>query len=306
MDFRLRGLIAATYTPMDHQGRLRLDPVARMVDRLIEEGVGGLYVCGSTGEGVSLCGRERRQVAEAFVAAAAGRVPVVVQVGHNSVHEAAELAAHAQQVGADAVSANAPSYFKIDSVPILVECMARIAASADRLPFYYYHIPALTGVALDVVEVLAQAGERIANLAGMKYTHTAVHEYQVCCELQDGRFDVLWGCDEMLLAGLVVGAQGAVGSTYNIAAPLYRRIIDAFRAGDLPEARRWQSLAVRMIRTLYHFPFHAAVKAILAMLDDDCGPCRLPQARISDDQIARLRSELDEIGFFEWARPHAR
>jgi len=303
VNYRLKGLIAATYTPMDDQGQLWLDGVPAMVDRLIGEGVSGLYVCGSTGEGMSLTGDERKHVAQAFVNATAGRVPVVVQVGHNSVYEAAELAAHAQQIDADAVSATAPSYFKVGSVEVLIECMAQIASAAPQLPFYYYHIPALTGAALDMVEFLTQAGSRIPNLAGMKYTCPTIHEYQACRELEDGCFDILWGRDEMLLSALVVGAEGAVGSTYNIAAPLFRRIIDAYQAGDLLEALRLQSLAVTMIRTIFRFPFHAATKQIMKRLGDDCGACRLPQPRMTDRQLAELRHDLDRIGFFDWARP---
>jgi len=242
-------------------------------------------------------------VAEAFVGAAARRVPVIIQVGHNSVAEAAELAAHAQAIGADVVSATAPSYFKISTVDMLIECMAEIAAAAPKLPFYYYHIPALTGAALDMVQFLNQAGDRIANLVGLKYTCPTVHEYQECLELKDGRFDILWGCDEMLLSALAVGAQGAIGSTYNIAAPLYHRIIEAFAAGDLDRARRLQRLAVTMIRTIYQFPFHSAMKEILKMLGTDCGCCRLPQPCLSDEQIAELRRDLEQIGFFDWARP---
>jgi len=306
MEYRLRGLVAATYTPMDDDGRLTLDEVPSLVDRLIDEGVRGLYVCGSTGEGMSLTGSERRLVADAFVDAAAKRVPVIVQVGHNSVTEAAELAAHAQEIGADVVSATAPSYFKIGSVELLTECMAEIAAAAPDLPFYYYHIPALTGAALDMVQFLSQAGDRIPNLVGLKYTCPTVHEYQVCREVGNGRFDILWGSDEMLLSALVVGAQGAIGSTFNIAAPLYQRIIEAFTAGDLDEASRLQLQSVTMIRTIYQFPFHPAMKEVLKMLGTNCGRCRLPQPRLSDEQIAELRQNLERIGFFDWARPDDR
>jgi len=302
MDDRLQGLIAATYTPMDDQGRLNLGPVRPTVDRLIGEGITGLYVCGSTGEGMSLTGAERREVVEAFTEAAAGRVPVIAQVGHNSVVEAAELAAHAQQAGVDVVSATAPSYFKVTSVEQLVDCMAEIAAGAPRLPFYYYHIPALTGAALDMPTFLQLAGERIANLAGLKYTSPTVHEYQACLELGSGQYDILWGCDEMLLSAWVAGARGAVGSTYNIAAPLYKRIIEAFEAGDLDEARRLQGLSVTMIRTIARWPFHSAMKEILGMIGPPCGRCRLPQPRLADDQIAELRGSLQQIGFFDWAR----
>ncbi|MHC4403669.1 MAG: dihydrodipicolinate synthase family protein [Planctomycetota bacterium] len=304
MSDRLEGLIAATYTPMDDQGRVSLGSVPPMVDRLIGEGVSGLYVCGSTGEGMSLTGAERKEVAEAFVRACAGRVPVVVQVGHNSVAEAAELAAHAQRTGADAVSATAPSYFKVDSIELLADCMAGIARGAPELPFYYYHIPSLTGAALDMPAFLKRAGERIPSLAGIKYTCPTVHEYQACLELDDGRFDVLWGCDEMLLSALAAGARGAVGSTYNVAAPLYGRIIAAFRSGRLDEARRLQGLSVKMIRTIARWPFHPAMKEILSMLGLECGRCRLPQPRLGEDQVDALRKDLQRIGFFDWARPN--
>ncbi|HYW81446.1 MAG TPA: dihydrodipicolinate synthase family protein [Thermoguttaceae bacterium] len=302
MDDRLQGLIAATYTPMDDRGRLSLKPVQPMVDRLIDEGITGLYVCGSTGEGMSLSGTERREVVEAFAEAAAGRVPVIAQVGHNSVTEAAELAAHAEQAGVDVVSATAPSYFKVTSVEQLVDCMAEIAAGAPKLPFYYYHIPALTGAALDMPTFLQQAGDRIANLAGLKYTSPTVHEYQACVELEDHRYDILWGCDEMLLSGWVAGARGAVGSTYNIAAPLYGRIIEAFTSGDLDQARRLQGLSVAMVRTIAKWPFHSAMKEILRMIGSECGRCRLPQPRLADDQIDDLRESLQQIGFLDWAR----
>lgn len=308
MDDRLQGLIAATYTPMDDRGRLSLDPVRPTVDRLIGEGVTGLYVCGSTGEGMSLTGTERRQVVEAFTEAAAGRVPVIAQVGHNSVAEAAELAAHAQAAGVDVVSATAPSYFKVTSVEQLVDCMAEVAAGAPELPFYYYHIPVLTGAALDMPTFLQLAGERIANLAGLKYTSPTVHEYQACLavgcsESEPGRYDILWGCDEMLLSAWVAGARGAVGSTYNIAAPLYGRILAAFASGDLEEARRLQGLSVTMIRTIARWPFHSAMKEILKMIGSQCGRCRLPQPRLADGEIDELRGSLEKIGFFDWARP---
>lgn len=252
---------------------------------------------------MSLTGAERRSVAQAFVDVAAGRVPVIIQVGHNSVTEAAELAAHAQEIGADVVSATAPSYFKIGSVELLVECTAEMAAAAPDLPFYYYHIPALTGAAVDMVQYLNQAGDRISNLVGLKYTCPTLHEYQTCRDVENGRFDILWGCDEMLLSALAVGAQGAIGSTYNIAAPLYQRIIEAFAAGDLDEARRLQLQSVTMIRTIYEFPFHPAMKEVLRMLGTDCGRCRLPQPRLSGEKVAELRRNLEGIGFFDWARP---
>ena len=297
---RLAGLIAATYTPLDSDGAFNASQVAPLVEYLIDAGVSGLYVCGSTGEGMSLSTDERKAVLETFVDATDGRLPVIAQVGHNSLAEARQLAVHAQQFGANAISATCPSYFKVSDVATLVACMAELAAGAPELPFYYYHIPALTGSALDIVEFLKRGGDCIPNLVGLKYTDTKLHEFQQCLEFGDGCIDVVWGCDEMLLGALATGTLAAIGSTYNIAAPLYRSIISAFERGDLPEARRLQSLSVRMIRTLMRFPFHPAMKSVLGMLGYNVGGCRLPQGRLSDEDVATLRIELEAIGFFEW------
>jgi N-acetylneuraminate lyase len=305
MPSRLTGLIAASVTPMHTDGRVNLPQIGPSVDFLITEGVAGLYVCGSTGEGMSLTTAERRAVAKAHVDAAQGRVPVVVQVGHNSLEESRALATHAQQIGADAVSAAAPFYYPINSVSLLVDSAAHVAAGAPDLPFYYYHIPGLTGVCLDMTELLEMGAERIPNLAGLKYTAPTFAELQACVELEQGRFDVLLGCDEMLLSGLVVGARGAVGSTYNIAAALYRRIFDTLAGGRLDEARAWQYRAVQMVDTLKSYPFLPALKAVLAIRGLDPGPCRLPLPPLPADRIATLRDDLEAIGFFEWCGDRA-
>lgn len=298
---RLQGLIAATYTPLTEDGSFNAQAVAPLVEHLLAAGVTGLYVCGSTGEGMSLASDERKAVADAFVKATAGRVPVIVQVGHNSLAEARSLAEHAQAIGADMVSATCPSYFKVNDVPGLIACMAEVASGAPELPFYYYHIPALTGSGIDVVEFLRRASDNIPNLAGLKYTDTKLFEFQECLELNNGQFDVVWGCDEMLLGALATGAQAAIGSTYNVAAPLYQRIINAFETGDLEEARRLQSLSIKMIRTMNGYPFHSAMKAVLDMRGFAVGECRLPQGGLSNDDRTKLKSELEALAFFDWS-----
>lgn len=301
---RLDGLIAATYTPFDDSSSLNVTVVGPMVEHLLGCGINGLYVCGSTGEGMSLSSDERKIVAEAYVRAANGRVPVIVQVGHNSLVEARQLAAHAQEIGAQMISATCPSYFKVGTVADLVDCIAEVASGAPDLPFYYYHIPALTSSALDVVEFLRRAGDRIPNLAGLKYTDTKLFEFQECLELHDGRFDVVWGCDEMLLGALATGSLGAIGSTYNIAAPLYQRIIAAFRDGNRDEARRFQSLSVKMIRTLNHLPFHPAMKAVLDMQGFKVGGCRLPRGVSPTRRRMHCEPNWTRLAFSSGRTPH--
>ncbi len=295
---RHKGLFAAAYTPMLSDGEVNTEPIGLMVEWLLKRNVAGFYVCGSTGEGMSLTTAERCRVAEAYIQAVAGRAPVFVQVGHNSLREARHLAVHAQQAGASAVSATCPSYFKITNVPMLVDSMAEVASGAPDLPFYYYHIPALTGAKLDMVEFLSYARERIPNLAGIKFTSTEVHELQQCLTFENGRYEMMWGCDEMLLSALVVGCRAAIGSTYNIASPLYHRLMAAYEDNRHREAVELQAQAVAMVKMIYDFPFHSAMKAILNRLGFDLGQCRLPQAALTEAQFTDLKRRIDSMPLF--------
>ena len=256
-----------------------------------------IYICGSTGEGISMTTRERMQVTEAFLHHAKGRMTCIVHVGHNSLMEARELAVHAREHQADVTSAMSPSYFKPETISDLVGTVATIASATPDLPFYYYHIPHMTGVDLDMVDFLHQAGPRIPNLAGIKYTSHQLHEFETCRRVEDGRFDMVWGFDEMLIHGLTAGAKAAIGSTYSIAAPLYVELIRAFERGDLKQARRKQEQAIALIRCLFDYPFHPAIKTILTWQGVACGPCRLPLPAISPDQQARLRKAMEALGF---------
>ncbi len=303
MSFRMTGLVAAVFTPMRADGSLNLDRAGPVVDHLVREGVSGVFVCGSTGEWASLTTDERMKAAEAFVEAGKGRLPVVVHVGHNSLAEAHTLATHAGQIGADAISATPPSYFKPASVEVLAECLAHISAGAPELPFYYYNIPGITGVELDMLELLQLAADKLPAFVGIKYSASTVDELQSLLDFEDGRFDILHGRDEMLLSGLSTGALGAIGTTYNFAAPLYCRLIEAFNSGDMVQARRCQARSVDMIRVCREYGGHTAFKAVMGLIGLDCGPNRLPQVSLDPDETETLKSELEAIGFFQWARP---
>jgi len=276
------------------------------VEQLLADDVSAFYVCGSTGEGPSLSTDERMAVTQAYVDAVSGRIPIIVQVGHNSLKQAFRLAEHAQEIGADAISAVPPVYFKIDSLDALLLCLAEITAGAPDLPFYYYHIPRLTNVQIDVVEFLRRGAQCLPTLHGVKYSTTTLWEFQACVNHEGGRFNMLFGADEMLLSGLVVGAHGAVGSTYNFAAPLYNQIIAAYHRSDMNEAKRLQGLSVEMIQPInkYGSPSNNApsLKAMMKFLGLDCGPMRLPQISLTEEKQDLLGHDMKAIGFFDWGR----
>ena len=296
----LSGLVAAAFTPFRADGALDAGRIPQVIDHVIAQGAAGLYVCGSTGEGPLLSTAEREAVAAAIVRAARGRVPVVIQVGHNSLADARQLAAHARQIGADAISATPPGYFKPDSVENFIDCLIDITAGAPQLPFYLYHIPVISGVKFDMLEFLRVAEQRLPSLRGVKFSDPNLHEMLACIEYGGGRYEILFGVDEMLLGGLAFGARGAVGSTYNFAAPLYRKIIAAFERGDMVEARRLQSLAAEMIRIILGNGGRGGLKAAMALVGADCGHSRLPTRTCTPEQRERMRAQLAAIGFFEW------
>lgn len=299
---RLTGLVAATFTPLREDGSVNLDRIPAIVDRLEQDGLTGLYILGSTGEGASLSAAERTAVAEAYVQVARGRMTTIVQVGHNSVAEARAFAEHAQRIGADAISAMPPSYFKPATVRKLVDSLAEIVRGAPDLPFYYYHIPMLTEVEPDMEEFLHVAEERLPTFAGMKFSDTRLHELQLCQRFRGGAYDVVFGVDEMLLGALAFGIRGAVGSTYGFAAPLYLRIMECAQQGDLDQARDCQFRAAKMIRVILRHCGRSGLKAMMSLIGVDCGPYRLPQETSDREAVDRLRRALDTIGFFEWGR----
>lgn len=299
---RFKGLVAAPFTPFNGDGSVNLEMIGSLAVSLSANKVVGAFICGTTGEGVSMTTVERMEVAERWQGAASKDLRVIVHVGHTSLGDCCELAAHAQKIGAAAVGCMAPFLFKPSQADQLAEFMAEVAAAAPELPFYYYHIPCVTGVQVLAADFLAAAAERIPNLAGVKFTDENLMDYLACVQFDGGRFDVLFGRDEILLAGLALGAQGAIGSTYNYAAPVYNRMIEAFNRDDLEGAQAEQGRANAMIKVLHRFGGSPAVgKGFMRAIGLDCGPARLPLRTLSEVGIEALREAAEEVGFFEFA-----
>ena len=174
---KFKGLVVAANTPFQSDLELDLERIPSLTDYLVGQKLAGLFVCGSTGECSGMTAPERKAAAGAFIKAAAGRIPVIVHVGSDGVRESQELAAHAESAGADAIAAVAPYYFRPGSVAELVDAMAQISEAAPKLPFYFYHIPALTGVNFPVLDFLKAAEKRIPMLAGVKFTYENLMDF---------------------------------------------------------------------------------------------------------------------------------
>lgn len=295
--FRLRGLYAAAFTPMDQKGNFVPATVPKIVDHLLEIGIAGLYITGSAGEGPLLTDTERKEVTETYIDAAKGKLPVVVQVGHTSLKASRELAEHAARHGANAISATPALYFKPSTVESLIACLKEVASGAPDLPFYYYHIPPVTGVNLDMVSLLEKSRGQFPSLVGIKFSDSALENYTLCAAMED--YDIVYGRDEMLLPALSIGAKGAVGSTYNYLAPIANAIIDAFNQGDLSSARDLHEQYCRLIRIIHLNGGQRVLKPLMKLVGVDCGPNRLPLTTPSAEEFEAMECDLRELGFYK-------
>src|SRR5690606_22354701 len=228
---------------------------------------------GSTGEGVSLTLQEKKETARAWADCTNDDhdFDVMLLLGGTCIADCIELAKYAQEVGLFAVSFTSPFYFKPADVKMLASCCKEIADAVPEMPFYYYHIPVLNGCHIPMINLLHEVDGAIPNFAGIKYTHEDFMDFLSCLRFQNGKYDMLWGRDENMLSALVLGTKGAVGSTFNYAAPLYYELIDAFNNNNLEQAQALQQKSIDMIRLLGKYGGIATGKAYMKLIGVDCG-----------------------------------
>lgn len=295
----LSGLIAAPFTPMSKDGSLNLSVIPRYYEFLKSNKVTGAFICGSTGEGVSMTAGEKMMVAEAWADATKNDADfkVMVLLGGTSIKDCQELALHAQKTGLYGVSFTSPFYFKPANVSMLAECCRQIAAVVPEMPFYYYHIPVLTGGNFSMLDLLKAIDGNIPNFAGIKYTHEDFMDFLSCTHFQKGRYDMLWGRDENMLPALSLGVKGAVGSTFNYAAPLYYNLIEAFENNDLKKAQELQQQSIDMITLLGKYGGIATGKAYMKLVGLDCGGFRLPVKNMSEENFESFQKDVHSLDF---------
>lgn len=284
------GIWPAMLTPFDQAGEVDLPAIDRLVEYQLSEGAHGFYVCGSTGEGLLMNVKERASVAERVVRQVRGRVPVMIHVGAIPTRDAAALAAHAGEVGADAVAAIPPTFFGYTFNAIKAHYQA--IGAAARIPMYIYNIPHASGVNV-TPPMVAEMRREIPNLAGIKFTSFNFYEMRQIIELGD--LIVLSGPDEMCLPALVMGVPGAIGSTYNVMTRHFVAMYDAYRAGRLAEAQELQFQANRIIRTWLGYP--GALKVMMRWQGIPVGEPRRPLEPLPAEKEAALAADLLAVGY---------
>ncbi len=296
----IHGLIDAPFTPFYANGDINLEPIPAYAALLARNGLKGVFINGSSGEGYMLTEDERMQLAEAWIKAVPEDFKVIVHVGSCCVRSSQRLAAHAQEIGAWGIGAMAPPFPKIGRIEELVKYCEEIASAAPQLPFYFYHIPAFNGAYLSMLDLLKAVDGRIPNFAGIKYTFESLYEYNRCRRYKDGKYDMLHGQDETILPCLAMGgAQGGIGGTTNYNGRVLTGILEAWVAGDLERARELQNYAQDVIDVICHYRGNiVGGKRIMKLIGLDLGPNRTPFQNVTDEEEQQLRHELGAIDFF--------
>ncbi|XP_040041309.2 N-acetylneuraminate lyase [Gasterosteus aculeatus] len=296
---KLNGLIAATFTPFTAQGEVNLEEIGPYIDYLTEkQGVNGIFVNGTTGESMSLSVAERKLLAEEWCQKAKGKLDqVIVHVGCLSLKEAKELAAHAAQVGADAIAAMAPFFFKPRTAGALRSFLQEVASAAPTLPFFYYHIPAVTGVTVPARDLLEGIQELIPSFRGVKFSGADLMDFGQCISSSPPHWSFLYGVDEQLLAGLVMGADGAVGSTYNYAGCHFNQLMSALKDGHIDQARKIQFKMQQVLSYAMKLGFDVGVnKQLMNELSGlNLGAPRLPVTPCPPDAAGLIVKKYHQI-----------
>ncbi|MEA3365011.1 MAG: dihydrodipicolinate synthase family protein [Candidatus Hydrogenedentes bacterium] len=293
--FVIRGILPALLTPFK-DGGVNIDMLKKLVRFQLDQGCHGFFVNGSTGDGFLMTREERKSVVEAVVSEVAGQGKVIAHVGTVSSDEAAAMAIDARKAGADAVASVPPIYYPVDLEGF--ELHMRTIAEAADIPTYCYYIPALTGHALGG-DQFVEVAERIPNLVGFKYTHSDMFLLWWILDALGDKISVFNGSDQMLLQGLITGACGGIGSTYNYQTRNIVDVYEAVEAGDLEKAREAQWRANQVVQVLFRLKGGGAAveRAILRLMGYEVGPPRPPKVPFPDEKLPALRTALEEIGF---------
>lgn len=283
------GVIPAMITCFDQNGKFDEEKQRELTEFLINKGVKALYLTGSTGEAFLMDAEERCRVVETVIDQAKGRVGIIVHVGDIGTDKSIRLAEHAWKAGADAISSVPPFYFRFseDEVFSYYEKLSQ----ATPLPMIVYNIALAGAVSTNLLLRLAE----LPNIKGLKYTLTTHHEIMNLKEKLGKDFMIYSGCDEMALSGLVFGADGIIGSFYNIIPEIFIKLQEAYERRNLEEMQLCQKVADEIILFVLQYPYFDAIKRMLSWIGHDAGSVREPFASLTKRQQEEILNGLHDI-----------
>ncbi len=294
---KYQGIIPAFYACYDDEGKVSRERTKALTEFFVKKGVKGLYVGGSSGECIYQSVAERKEILEAVMDVAKGKLTVIAHVACNNTADSCELAAHAESLGVDAIASIPPIYFHLPEHAI-AQYWNDISAAAPNTDFVIYNIPQLAGVALTMP--LFKEMLKNPRVAAVKNSSMPIQDIQMFKMEGGENFAVFNGPDEQLIGGLAIGADGAIGGTYGVMPELYLKIFELCKAGDYAAARKIQYAADAIIYAMCacRGNLYAVMKAIMKIREGlDIGSVRKPlPAVVPEDmeQVKKCAGMIDE------------
>ena len=290
----LKGIYPAIVTPFDATGAFNPEAMRRIVRHQLDAGVDGFYVCGGTGEGLSMTLDDRQEALETVMDEVGGRVGVIAHVGAFQTNETLALARHATEIAADAIAAIPPAYFYKPDEMALVQYYTKLAETSG-VPLLIYNIPQRVGITM--TEPLFRQLLKVPNIIGMKDSSGDIFALGRILSIE-GNPIIFEGEDTVLLGGLLTGASGGIGASYNMMPHLFVKLWNAFLAKDLDVASKTQLRINELINALEVVELFAGLKQTLAWMGMECGVPRTPNRPLTNDETQRLKRSLNSADFF--------
>lgn len=288
------GILPALITPIDGNSRLLRDAAVAVMRKELEAPISGFYINGATGEGPILPERTRMEMAEVVVDTMKGRGSVINHIGAPDTQSAFALAKHAAQIRCDAISSVLPNFFFKYPETRILDYYRRIS-DISGLPIIVYAQGLMNQ---DPVTFMSHVME-VPGVIGVKYTNFDYYGMHRICELNGGDINVINGPDQMLICGLIMGADGGIGTTYNVMPEWFCELYDAFRNGDYETARQIQYRINHVITVLQRHNTIPAVKAYFRLLGIEAGNAAYPDTVLEKDEAETMRKELRVLGIQE-------
>lgn len=288
---RFKGIIPALVTPLNEDETINISVLKSLIDFLLNKGADGLYVGGATGEGLAVRTAERMVLADEAVKAMNGRKPCIVQVANTDFNDAVILAKYAEKIGADAISATPPIFFKYDEDDVYN--YYKSLADAVHIPVMIYYSPAAN---FPINAKFAARMFEIDNVTAIKWTSSDYYEMMRLKDLTHGEMNIINGPDEMLLMGLSAGADGGIGTTYNFMIDIIKAVYDNFMEGNIEKARENQILAGRIIAELKNYHTIPATKVIMEKMGFMVGNATFPMKRYASAGKEEIISAMKMAG----------
>lgn len=283
---QIKGVIPAMLTFFDKQEQVDVECTKKMTEFMLEKGADGFYLTGSTGACFTMTAQERNLVVDTVIKQVNGRVPVIVHVGDIGTKKSIELAQHAYEAGADAISSVPPFYWRFRGEDIYN--YYKDLSQSVPIPMIVYNIELAGTMTKDLLLKIAD----LPNVKGLKYTSRVHDEMGYLKEVLGKDFMIYSGCDEMAFSGFCSGADGIIGSFYNVIPDLYKKIETKVKESDIKGGMRLQKIADEVIFAALKYSFPSVLHGMMKWRGLDGGYSRKPFYTYEDGELSELKKDL--------------